>query len=57
MSHIDHITKAAINSHRSAWGFWAARRYIMKRCGYNEATAIRVLQACKLCLAADAIGC
>lgn len=52
MSKIDHITRAAINS--KSWGFWAARRYVMNTCGYNEKTAIRVLQACKLCIAAEA---
>lgn len=54
MSKIDHITRAAINSSKARWGFWAARRYVMNTCGYNEATAMRVLQAAKLCIAAEA---
>ena len=56
MSKIDHITRAAINSSQNKWGFWAARRYVMNTCGYNEKTAIRVLQACKLCIAAEAFN-
>lgn len=38
---MQHIIKAAHNAH--AWGRFAARRYIEKHLGYNEATARRCL--------------
>lgn len=56
MSKIDHITRAAINSSKSRWGSWAARRYVMNACGYNEATAIACLRAAKVCMAAEAFN-
>lgn len=41
MTNIQHIIKAAYNGR--TWGRFAARRYIAKQCGYNDATARRVL--------------
>ena len=49
-----HVKRAASNV--NSWGSWAARRYIMRQCGYNEATAIRCLQAAKLCMAMEKYG-
>ena len=53
MSKIDHIARAAINSSRNRWGSWAARRYVMNACGYNEKTAIACLRAAKVCIASN----
>lgn len=41
MTNVQHIIKAASNGR--AWGRFAARRYIARQCGYNDATARRVL--------------
>ena len=41
MRNIQHIIKAASNGR--VWGRFAARRYIARHCGYNDATARRCL--------------
>jgi hypothetical protein len=39
------------------WGRDAAKRFLMKRTGYNEATALRVIQAVKLCKIMEKVAC
>lgn len=41
MSYQTIIKRAACNA--KSWGRFAAKRYIAKHCGYNDATARRVL--------------
>lgn len=54
MSHIQIIQRAATNV--KSWGRFAARRYIERNTGYNEATARKCLTAALVCVAADRIG-